>query len=102
MESITIIYIVLAVLISVAIAFFQYFYKVKSTPKTHILLFALKALSLFLIGLLFINPKIKTLEIENSKPILSLLIDNSLSTQFFKEEENVRKVLSEIKEDEKI
>ncbi|CAM1340272.1 VWA domain-containing protein [Tenacibaculum aestuarii] len=102
MESITIIYIVLAVLISVAIAFFQYFYKVKRTPKVHILLFSLKALSLFLIGLLLINPKIKTLEIENSKPVLSVLVDNSLSTQFFKEEENVRKVLSEIKEDEGI
>ncbi|WP_028892126.1 hypothetical protein [Tenacibaculum sp. 47A_GOM-205m] len=102
MESITIIYIVLAVLISVAIAFFQYFYKVNRTPKVHILLFSLKVLSLFLIGLLLINPKITILETENIKPVLSVLVDNSLSTQFFKEEQKVKNVLSEIQKEEAI
>ncbi|MDO6676382.1 VWA domain-containing protein [Tenacibaculum sp. 1_MG-2023] len=102
MESTTIIYIVLAVFISVAIAFFQYFYKVKRTPKVHILLFSLKALSLFLIGLLLINPKITTLETENIKPVLSVLVDNSLSTQFFKEEKKVEESLSKIKSNQEL
>ena len=102
MESITIIYIVLAVLISVAIAFFQYFYKVKRTPKVHILLFSLKALSLFLIGLLLINPKITTLETENIKPVLSVLADNSLSTQFFKEEKKVQELISKVESNEEL
>ncbi|WP_243743964.1 VWA domain-containing protein [Tenacibaculum caenipelagi] len=99
MKSTTIIFIVLAVLVSVAIAFFQYFYKVRRTPKVHILLFVLKALSFFLVGLLLINPKLKIIKTENIKPILSVLVDNSLSTQFFKEEQNVRNVLSEIQKD---
>ncbi|WP_428743072.1 VWA domain-containing protein [Tenacibaculum sp.] len=102
MELTTVIYIVLAVLVSIAIAFFQYFYKVKRTPKVHIMLFALKALSLFLIGLLLINPKIKTIETENIKPVLAVLVDNSLSTQFFKEEQNVREALSKIQKNEAI
>ena len=102
MESITIIYIVLAVLISVAIAFFQYFYKVNRTPKVHILLFSLKALSLFLIGLLLINPKITTLETENIKPVLSVLADNSLSTQFFKEEKKVQELISKVESNEEL
>ncbi|WGH75948.1 VWA domain-containing protein [Tenacibaculum tangerinum] len=102
MESTTIIYIVLAVFISVAIAFFQYFYKVQRTPKVHILLFSLKALSLFFIGLLLINPKITTVETENIKPVLSVLVDNSLSTQFFKEENRVREVVSKIKNNQEL
>ncbi|WP_231128429.1 VWA domain-containing protein [Tenacibaculum mesophilum] len=102
MESITIIYIVLAVFISVAIAFFQYFYKVNRTPKVHILLFSLKALSLFLIGLLLINPKITTLETENIKPVLSVLVDNSLSTQFFKEEKKVQELISKVESNEEL
>ncbi|CAM1347490.1 VWA domain-containing protein [Tenacibaculum crassostreae] len=102
METSTLIYLVLAVLLSVAIAFFQYFYKIKRTPKVHILLFALKALTLFLIGLLLINPKIKTLETENIKPVLSVLVDNSLSTQFFKEDKTIRNLLSEVQNQNKI
>lgn len=102
METSTLIYLVLAVLLSVAIAFFQYFYKVKRTHKVNILLFALKTLTLFLIGLLLINPKIKTLETENIKPVLSVLVDNSLSTQFFNEDKTVRNLLSEVQNQNKI
>ncbi len=102
MESITLIYIVLAVLLSVAIAFFQYFYKNRNNDKINIFLFALKALSLFLLMLLFINPKIKILETEKSKPVLSVLVDNSLSIPYFKEETKVEDVLKEVKEDKRI
>ncbi|WP_231891988.1 VWA domain-containing protein [Tenacibaculum ovolyticum] len=102
MESITLIYIVLAVLLSVAIAFFQYFYKIKNNPKIHILLFWLKALSLFLLALLFINPKIKIIETENSKPILSVLVDNSLSINHFKEEKKVLSIIEQVKESKEI
>lgn len=102
MESITIIYIVLAVLFSTAIAFFQYFYKTKSNPKINILLFGLKFVSLFLLFLLFINPKIKTNETTNSKPVLNVLVDNSLSTKYFKQEATVTNILNEIKKDKEI
>ncbi len=102
METSTLIYIVLAVLVSIAIAFFQYFYKVKRNPKINILLFTLKALSLFLLCLLFINPKVEILEKENIKPVLSVLVDNSISTKFFNEEEKVTSILKEIQENNNI
>ncbi len=102
MGLITFIYIVLAVLLSIAIAFLQYFYKIKNSPKINIVLFGLKALSLFLLALLCINPKIKTIETENIKPILSVLVDNSLSIKYFKEEGKVAAVLKEIKVDKKL
>lgn len=102
MESLTLIYIVLAILVSVTIAFFQYFYKAKKTPKIHVLLFFLKALSLFLLILLLINPKIETIETENKKPILSVLVDNSLSVKHFKEETAITTILKDIGENKKV
>ena len=102
MEKITIIYIVLAVLLSVAIAFFQYFYKTIQKSKRNNLLFALKTLSLFLLFLLFINPQIHTLETTNSKPILSILVDNSSSVNYFNAEEKVATVLKTLKKSKKI
>ena len=52
---------------------------------------------MFLLGLLLINPKITTIQIENSKPVLSILVDNSNSTAFFKQEESVKNYIKEIK-----
>ncbi len=93
MSTITLLYIIIAVLISVAISFFQYFFKVKKAPKHHILLFVLRTFAVFLLLLLLINPKLKITEIQNEKPKLSVLVDNSLSTSFFKEEETIKSIL---------
>ncbi|SEE46392.1 hypothetical protein SAMN04487765_2683 [Tenacibaculum sp. MAR_2010_89] len=102
MQSTTLIYIVITVLCSLVIAFFQYFFKEKKQPKIVIALFILKALSLFLIGLLLINPKIDIVATQNIKPQLSVLIDNSLSTRFFKEEEKVKEILNIIVNNEEL
>jgi len=53
---------------------------------------------LFLIGLLLINPKIKSTKTEDIKPELSFLIDNSLSTKYFKEEATVHKLIQQVEE----
>ncbi len=97
MQTTTILYIILALLLSLLIAFFQYFYKNKDKRKINILLFVLRTFSLFLIGLLFINPIIKTRKIENTKPILAVLVDNSLSTKYFKQEKVIDTILQKIK-----
>lgn len=102
MQTTTIIYIVLALLLSVSIAFFQYYYKAKSKVKINILLFFLKTISLFLLILLLINPIIKKTTLENAKPVLSVLVDNSKSIPFFKEDKNVTAFLQEIKDDKNI
>lgn len=102
MQSTTLIYIVITVLCSLIIAFFQYFYKEKKQPKIVVALFILKALSLFFIGLLLINPTIDIVTTENIKPQLSVLVDNSLSTKFFKEEEKVKEILNTIANNEEL
>lgn len=101
-EKITIIYIVLAVLLSIAIAFFQYFYKTTRKSKRNNLLFALRTLSLFLVFLLFINPQINTLETINNKPILNVLVDNSSSINFFNAKEKVISILKNFEESKEI
>ncbi|MCH2032650.1 MAG: VWA domain-containing protein [Tenacibaculum sp.] len=97
MSTEVLIYIILSLLIGVAVAYFQYFFKVQKTGKQTILLFVLRALSVFFLLLLLINPQIKIEETENIKPKLSVLIDNSLSTSFFKEEETTSQLVNEFK-----
>ena len=96
MQTTTIFYIVIALLLSLSVAFFQYFYKTKSTPKIHILLFFLKTISFFLLLLLLINPKIKKTSLVNKKPVLAVLVDNSKSIQFFKEDKKIKEFTSNI------
>ena len=86
----------IAVFLSMAIAYFQYYYKAKSIGNSTAFLFALKSISLFLLLLLIINPKIKTTVVENIKPTVSLLVDNSKSISFFKEEQNVIDFVSKL------
>ncbi|WP_438988354.1 VWA domain-containing protein [Polaribacter sp.] len=97
MQSLTLLYIVIALLISLFVAYFQYFYKAKNTAKVTILLFFLKALSLFLLLLLFINPIIKTKTYQNTKPTLSVLVDHSKSIEFFNEAVSVKDIVNQLK-----
>ncbi len=97
MSTTTLLYIILAVLFSLAISFFQYFFKVKKAPKHHIILFILRSLALFLLFLLFINPKVKIKKTENKKPKLAVLVDNSMSTSFFKEEKTIKNIVNTFK-----
>lgn len=96
MQTTTILYLILALLLSAAISCFQYFYKVKSKAKINLLLFILKTLSLFLLFILLINPNINTTALENIKPTLSILVDNSKSIAYFKEEKNVKEFIHKL------
>ena len=79
MDITTVLFIILAVIASLAIAIFQYFYKSKSRTKGVILLAFLRFLGLFLMLLLLINPKIESQTYETLKPKLVLAVDNSSS-----------------------
>jgi len=98
----TLLYILLALLLSVGISFFQYFFKVKKAPKNHIILFFLRVVSIFLLFLLFINPQITLEETTNIKPKLSVLIDNSKSTSFFKEEQFITDFITKVKSNKQL
>ncbi len=99
MQTITTIYIILAVVLSFSIAFFQYFFKENKRPKVYLLLFFLKFTAIFLLALLLINPVIKKNEIKNIKPVLSVVVDNSKSISFFNEQKSVNSFLQSIRND---
>jgi hypothetical protein len=97
-----ILYIFLALLLSLTVAYFQYYFKVKNRISATPILFILKGLSLFLLLLLWINPTIEKTEINNIKPILSVLVDNSKSTSFFNEDKNVADIIKGIEENNEL
>jgi hypothetical protein len=59
-------------------------------------------MSLFLLILLLINPQIENTEIENEKPVLSVLVDNSKSISFFNESNTVKDITTKFKQDKRL
>ena len=96
MTSFTYFLIALALIFSAIIAFMQYLYKVNDKTNIPKILFFLKASSIFLLLILLINPKIESTKISNEKPILSLLIDNSSSINYFQEGEQVKEFINKL------
>ena len=89
MQSTFILSIIIALLTSFVVSYFQYYFRVKNKQNITLVLFILKTLSLFLLILLFINPKIDSTKVNNIKPLLSLLVDDTKSVPYFKEDDNV-------------
>ena len=97
MQTTIIIYILSALLFSLAVSWLLYFYKLKELRKLAYLLFGLRTTSVFLLLLLLINPTIERQELTNEKPILSVLVDNSLSVKHFKSEKIITDFVAGIK-----
>lgn len=92
----TVFFIVLAAVIALLMAFFQY-YKKRETP---ILLFTIRFLGIFSLLFLLINPKVRSISYQNIKPQLNLLIDNSKSIAYKNEAETVRQLVNQLKDNE--
>jgi len=86
----------LALVISVLIAYYQYFYKQNDNSTLPKILFVLKFSSLFLLLILLINPKIESTKITNEKPVLTLIVDNSSSIDYFKENQTVNDLIVQL------
>ncbi len=97
MDITTILFIIITVIAALAIAVFQYFYKLKSTSNITVLLTFIRFLGIFSMLLLLINPKIENEELEIVKPKLYVAIDNSSSVKFLKNDANVVSLLDEIR-----
>lgn len=102
MQTNTILLILIALILSISVAFFQYFFKEKRKDKIQVVLFILKSFSLFLLLLLFINPTIKQTELQNIKPKLSLLIDDSQSITFFQQQKSIQDYIAKLSNDKQL
>lgn len=98
MSSTVILLIVVAAIIALLMAFFQYYYKSKDRSKTNILLLFLRFLSIFSLLVLIINPKIESNKIENIRPVLNVLVDNSASIAYANEQDKVSNFVTNLKE----
>lgn len=98
MTTETILYIILAGVLSIALAVFMYGYKSKQKGSLRWIFGVLRFITLFSILLLIINPKFKSETYTIEKPKLPVLIDNSASIGELNQKENVSQLLQKIKE----
>ena len=82
--------------------FFSTYIQQKRRPGKDYIFFTLRSLSVFLVLLLLINPKIKSVDYEIDKPGLILLSDNSQSISYQGQGEELRRISESIAENEEI
>ncbi|WP_423999718.1 VWA domain-containing protein [Maribacter sp. IgM3_T14_3] len=100
MESITVLYIILAAIVALGIVVFQYIYKQKAKSKIHWLLAFLRFIGIFGLLLLLFNPQFSQKSYTLEKPNLVVLADNSTSIE--ESAAQLNEILSEIKSSEDI
>lgn len=97
MQTETILYIILAGIIALSLALFQYLYKSKKRTKVYFLLTFLRFVTIFSVLLLLINPKFDKKTYFNEKPNLLIAVDNSESVSYLKQDANTNRLLSELR-----
>lgn len=102
METSTLLLILCALVLSVGISWFQYFYKSKSNLKVKKLLVVLRFLSIFGILLLLINPKITQSNFQIVKPNLVVAVDNSKSIKELGQDQASLTAINQIKAHSKL
>ncbi len=99
MQGQTILFILLSGIIALLLALFQYVYKLKIN-KLNGLLAALRFLTYFGILLLILNPKLEKTILYNEKPNLVIAVDNSSSISYLGYNEEVLKLIEDVKSNE--
>lgn len=79
MQTITVLFIILAAVVAMLIVLFQYYYKSKTKGRQRLLLSFLRFIALFSMFLLLVNPKFAKKNISLEKANLLVLTDNSSS-----------------------
>lgn len=96
MTTSTILLILLSVIISGAVAFYQYLFKADNQNKTNWLLAFLRFISVFSLLLLLINPVISRKSIETNKIPLAIVVDNSRSITELKANDVEKKLFEKL------
>ena len=96
----TILYIIIAATVSLAVAVFMYGYRTTHSPRHRWLFGTLRFISFFLLFLLIINPKFRSETYTVEKPKLPVLIDNSASVTALEQRENAENFVDFLKSSE--
>lgn len=97
MQTETLIFIILAGIIALLLALFQYYNKKKSMSKLNMLFSFLRFITFYAVLLLIINPKFTQLSISIEKPNLVVAIDNSSSIKYLNHENEVFELIDKLK-----
>jgi hypothetical protein len=97
MQTETILFVILAGIIALTLALFQYIYKAKNRSKIYKVLTFLRFLSLFSVLLLLINTKYNKVTYYNEKPNLIVALDNSESVAYLGQGEKANALLNALK-----
>lgn len=100
MNTETILYIILAGILALSLALFQYIYKHRKRSKTYVLLTFLRFVSLFSVFLLVINPKFNKITFFNEKPNLLIAVDNTESVKYLDQDQKTRDLVGLLQKDE--
>lgn len=102
MQTESLIYIILAGLIALLLALFQYLYKSKRVTKTNMLLALLRFVTLFTLFLLLINPKFETQLYFDEKPSLIVAVDNSESVKYLGRDRQTKEFVNLLKKNQQL
>ncbi|OBX24800.1 hypothetical protein LX77_01037 [Gelidibacter algens] len=96
----TVLYIILAGIIALSLALFQYVYRSKKRTKVTILLAFFRFVTLFSVMLLLINPKFDQMTYVDEKPTLLIALDNSESINFLGHDQSAKDLVALLKSDQ--
>lgn len=102
MVAATFLSVLLAAIVALGLALFQYYFKEPARNRSTWGLILLRFCSLFILFLLILNPEIKTTSYYSEKSNLVLLIDNSASIGLTEQGDSIKVFLDEIKKDPSI
>ena len=96
MQTETLLYIILAGIIALLLALFQYGTKKRRLSKLNMLFSFLRFISIFSVLLLLINPKFDQVTLSTEKPNLIIAVDNSNSIIHLNQDKKVRDLVETI------
>ncbi len=100
MQIETIVLIIVACIIALVIALYQYMYGAKNRSNRNLFLAFIRFLSIFTLLILLINPTFKKTTYYSENPTLVVAIDNSQSIKYLEQDQRVTKFVKQIKENE--
>ncbi len=96
MSTLTVLYIIIAGVIALLVALFQYKYKTKQHSKLSLLFAFLRFITVFSILVLLINPKFEKVSYYNEKPNLVIAVDDSESISFLNQDQKVDSLINQL------
>jgi len=102
MQTETILFIILAGILALSLALFQYIYRSKNRSKIYKFLAFLRFLTIFSVLLLLINPKLDKVTFYNEKPKLIVAIDNSESVSYLGQDQKAKDLVESLKSNDSL